>query len=171
MAQTIICSPWVETKGPFTVLNYYSVCFDCFPFFLHLVTSLIKRILWLKFVHRQRRGWGHREGGQASAVESCSVSAVWGSLTRQEALPQEKNLLCLSKWWPPDHLRPWAVAWCVLFLHYLSAIWWVCFSFICSPWGLACRSPWMEWQRFTECAPWKVSAFMQMRPPCPYTIH
>ena len=38
------------------MLNYYSVSFDCFPFFLHLVSSLIKLILWLKFVHRQRQG-------------------------------------------------------------------------------------------------------------------
>ena len=27
-----------------------------FPFFLHVLTSLIKLILWLKFFHRQKAG-------------------------------------------------------------------------------------------------------------------
>ena len=36
-------------------LNYYFVLFDCFPFFLHLLTSVIKLILRLKFFYRQRQ--------------------------------------------------------------------------------------------------------------------
>ena len=41
---------------------YYLVLLDCFPLFLHFLTSLIKLILWLKFFHRQKAGGGH--GGQ-----------------------------------------------------------------------------------------------------------
>ena len=55
--------------------NYCFVLFECFPLFLHFLSSLIKLILWLKFVHRQRQG-EVTEGGQANTVESCSVSAV-----------------------------------------------------------------------------------------------
>ena len=48
-----------------TLLNeytYYLVSFDCFPLFLPVLTSLIKRILWLTCFHRQKAGGKH--GGQ-----------------------------------------------------------------------------------------------------------
>ena len=41
---------------------YYFVLFDCFPLFLHFLTSVTKLILWRKFFHRQKAGRGH--GGQ-----------------------------------------------------------------------------------------------------------
>ena len=34
--------------------------FDCFPLFVHFLTSLIQLILWLRFFHRQKAGRGHR---------------------------------------------------------------------------------------------------------------
>ena len=40
-------------------IYYYLVLLDCFPLFLHFLTSLIKLILWLKFFHRQKAGGGH----------------------------------------------------------------------------------------------------------------
>ena len=33
---------------------YYLISFDSFPLFLHVLTSLIKLALWLKFFRRQR---------------------------------------------------------------------------------------------------------------------
>ena len=43
--------------------------------FLHIPTFLMKLILWLKFVHRQKPGRGQRGRGP----QSCSVSYVPGS--------------------------------------------------------------------------------------------
>ena len=42
--------------------NYCFVLFECFPLFLHFLSSLIKLILWLKFFHRQKAGRGHGVG-------------------------------------------------------------------------------------------------------------
>ena len=47
------------------------VFFDCFPLILHVLTSLVKRILWLKFFHRQNVGRG-QEGGRTRGT--CSIS-------------------------------------------------------------------------------------------------
>ena len=48
--------------------HYYLVSFDCFPLFLHVLTSLIKLILQLKLFHRQKAGKGHGgQGPQSSA--------------------------------------------------------------------------------------------------------
>ena len=66
----VCCSPWGRRESDMTEwlnwtdhhhwLNYYYlVLLDCFPLFLHFLTSLIKLILWLKFFHRQKAGWGH----------------------------------------------------------------------------------------------------------------
>ena len=48
------CAQWVH--------YYYLVSFDCFPLFMHVLTSLIILILWLKFSHRQKAGRGHAGG-------------------------------------------------------------------------------------------------------------
>ena len=66
---------------------YYFVLLDCFSFFLHFLTSLIKFILWLKFFYRQKAGGGHGVQGLFWEVPigSCSVTkplcflTVWAS--------------------------------------------------------------------------------------------
>ena len=47
--------------------------FDCFPLFLHFLTSLINLILWLRFLHRQNAGRGHGASG-GRTIGPCSVS-------------------------------------------------------------------------------------------------
>ena len=47
------------------------VFFDCFPLILHVLTSLIKRILWLKFFHRQNVG---REQEGVRNRGTCCIS-------------------------------------------------------------------------------------------------
>ena len=60
MAQNITYSPWGGTKGIWlclmSTLSLLLLLFglDCFPLFLHFLTSVIKLILWLKFFHRQK---------------------------------------------------------------------------------------------------------------------
>ena len=49
--------------------HYYMVSFDCFPSFLHFLTSPI--IFCLKFFHRPKAGWGL---GWGRTIASCSVS-------------------------------------------------------------------------------------------------
>ena len=44
-----------------------------FPLFLHFLSSLIKVILWLMFLHRQKADRGHGEVG-AKAIGTCSIS-------------------------------------------------------------------------------------------------
>ena len=44
---------------------YYFLLFDCFPFFLPFLTSLIRFILWLKFFYRGNAGRGHGVRGSA----------------------------------------------------------------------------------------------------------
>ena len=44
--------------------------FDCFSLFLHVLTSLMKFILCLRFFHRQEAGRGH---GRGRTMGSCSV--------------------------------------------------------------------------------------------------
>ena len=71
IAQNITYSPWRGTKSPrlCLMLNYYYfVLLDCFPFFLHFLTSLIKFTLGtlgrprrLKFFYRKEAGRGHGE--------------------------------------------------------------------------------------------------------------
>ena len=49
MAQNIIYSPWRGTKGPWLCLMaklLYFVLLDCFSFFQHFLTSLVKFTLW-----------------------------------------------------------------------------------------------------------------------------
>ena len=43
---------------------------------LHLLTSLIKLIVWQKFFHRQKAGRGYGVGGLVRAIGSCSVSTL-----------------------------------------------------------------------------------------------
>ena len=50
----------------------YLVLLDCFPLFLHFLTSLIKLIRWLMFFHRQKASWGYA-GGRSRALRSCFV--------------------------------------------------------------------------------------------------
>ena len=71
MAQNIIRSPWGGTEDPHFACwlhCYYLVCFDPVPLFLHVLTSLIKLILWLKSFHRQNAGRGHGEKDRRYAV-------------------------------------------------------------------------------------------------------
>ena len=49
---------------------YYLVSFDCFPLFLHFLTSLIKLILWLNFFQRQKAGEGQCLGQGCGVVGS-----------------------------------------------------------------------------------------------------
>ena len=75
MVHNIICGPWERTKGPWLCLMthyHYLVSFDYFPLFSHVLTSLIKLILWLKF-SRQNAGRGL---GRTRTILSCSVS-IW----------------------------------------------------------------------------------------------
>ena len=64
---------------------YYFVLFDCFPFFLLFLSSLIKFILWLKFFYRQKAGRGHGWGWSYSVTWSplvpgiCKPSTMSGS--------------------------------------------------------------------------------------------
>ena len=62
MAQSIIYSPWEETKGPWLCLMTELLLLGLLWLFSFVLTSLIKLILWLKFFHRKKAGWGH--GGQ-----------------------------------------------------------------------------------------------------------
>ena len=62
-------SPWEGTKGLWLCLMIEWLLFsllDCFPLFLHFLTSLIKPIFWPKFFHRQKasRGPGGGTRGQ-----------------------------------------------------------------------------------------------------------
>ena len=69
MAQNISCSPWEGTEGPWLCLMTTLSLFGLrrlFSFVSVFLTSLIKLILWLKFVHRQKTGRGH--GGQDRKV-------------------------------------------------------------------------------------------------------
>ena len=42
--------------------GYHFVFLDCFPLFLHFLSSLIKLLVWLKFCHRQKADRG--QGGK-----------------------------------------------------------------------------------------------------------
>ena len=52
---------------------YYLVFFDCFPSFLHFPTSLIKLLLWLKFLHRQRQTEVMRNKNQRALLCFSSI--------------------------------------------------------------------------------------------------
>ena len=70
-----------------TLLNeysYYLVSFDCFPLFLPVRTSLIKRILWLTCFHRQKAGGKH--GGQELQGTAPFQDVPWGRGGGQERL-------------------------------------------------------------------------------------
>ena len=57
LSQDIICRSWGGTKGPWLCLTAQLllwVLFDCY-FFLHVLASMIKFVLWLKFFCRQKR--------------------------------------------------------------------------------------------------------------------
>ena len=72
-------APYGGTKCPWLCLitpYYYLVYFDYFPLFIHFLTSLIKLILWLKFLHTQKKKaedmgkwWG--SGGKNHRVLLC----------------------------------------------------------------------------------------------------
>ena len=83
MAQNIIYSPWGGTKGsPLLNDDYNLVSCDCFPLFLHFLTSLIKLVLWLKVLGRQR-AWGIRTVGSCSVSEHLagpSLLFLWKSI-------------------------------------------------------------------------------------------
>ena len=63
MAQNIVYSPWEGTKVPWlclmTTLSLFGLLW-LFSFVSVFLTSLIKLILWLKFVHSQKTGRGQR---------------------------------------------------------------------------------------------------------------
>ena len=61
--------PWLCLMTPY----YYLVSFDYFPLFIHVLTTLIKLILWLKFLHKKRRlrTWGSGGGQGERTIESC----------------------------------------------------------------------------------------------------
>ena len=65
MAQNIIYSPWGGTKGPW-LCGMAKVLLFClawlFSFFSAFLTSLIKFILWLIFLYKQKAGGGHGWG-------------------------------------------------------------------------------------------------------------
>ena len=55
---------------------YYLVFVDCFPLFLHFLTSLVKLLLWLKFFHKQKARGGHG-GGQGPQGPASFQSVVF----------------------------------------------------------------------------------------------
>ena len=63
--------------------------------FLYFLTSLIKLILWLKFLYRQKAGKdiGGGKGGGVRTIASCSVSVT----LFQNALSKLINLLYIPQ--------------------------------------------------------------------------
>ena len=57
------------------MLNDYIIIINCFSLYLHILTSGIKHIFWLKIFHRQKAGRGH--GGQGpqdpAPFQKCAV--------------------------------------------------------------------------------------------------
>ena len=69
---------------------YYLVCFDPVPLFLHVLTSLIKLILWLKSLHGQNAGRGHGEKDHrcgASATSSIIADTVFSQWSEMSPAP------------------------------------------------------------------------------------
>ena len=69
---------WVALEEDLKVLGfaywlncYYLVTFDCFPFLLHVLTSLIKLTCWQKFFPQTK---GQQRTWEARTMGSCSIS-------------------------------------------------------------------------------------------------
>jgi len=58
-------------KGPWLRLMTKLSSFGCFPLFLHVLTALIKLILWLKFFLRQKSGRGHEGKDHGVLLHFC----------------------------------------------------------------------------------------------------
>ena len=91
-AQNIISSPWGGTKVLDLVgwLNcYYFVLLNCFPSFLHFLTSLIQFILWRKFFYRQKaEDMGGSVLGKPTRVLLCfNITEIKSTLLSQFMYP------------------------------------------------------------------------------------
>ena len=79
MIQNVIYSPWDRTKGPWLCLTTTLLLLSLlrlFSLFSHVLISLIKLILWLKFstYKRQAEDMEGRQGARTTG--SCSVSTA-----------------------------------------------------------------------------------------------
>ena len=108
--------------------------FECFPSFLHFLTSLIKLILWLKFFYRQKAGGGHGEGKDYRILLHFNIS-LWFNLQFIVTMRVLSIFSCVylpSRYLPEwsacstfDHLKNWVV--CFLIIESLE-------FFICPGW-------------------------------------
>ena len=144
--QSLLCLlHWQAESLP---LNHLA-SLDCFPLFLHFLSSLIKVILWLMFLHRQKADRGHGEVG-AKAIETCSVSLsllpgfhldpattpfccpphplifkMWNTSRRPPMTKPHKDLLPPTACWLFDTYFTFLIFPCQ---HSLTFIWWLIFS-------------------------------------------
>ena len=125
------------------------VFFDCFPLFLHFLSSLIKLILWIMFFHRQKADRKHGEVG-ARVIGTCSVSLsllpgvhldpattpfrcppdplifkMWSTSRRPPMTKAHKDLLPPTACWLFDIYFTFLIFPCQ---HSLMFIWWLIFS-------------------------------------------
>ena len=77
------------TKMPNSRTQWALACFDCFPLCLHVLTSLIKLILWLKFFHRKKARTRHRWNKDHRVP--LYFKATWGSTALKTHLEDDPS--------------------------------------------------------------------------------